>query len=35
MRRHVEEHNIYRWAADFLEALTADPDPASSTPDAA
>ncbi len=35
MRRHVEEHNIYRWAADFLEALTADPDPASSTSDAA
>ncbi len=35
MRRHVEEHNIYRWAADFLETLTADSVPASSTQDAA
>ncbi|MGB5062731.1 MAG: trehalose-6-phosphate synthase, partial [Candidatus Competibacter sp.] len=35
MRRHVEEHNIYRWAADFLETLTADPVPAPSTQETA
>ncbi|HCB13992.1 MAG TPA: trehalose-6-phosphate synthase, partial [Gammaproteobacteria bacterium] len=23
MRRQVEEHNVYRWAADYLTALTA------------
>jgi trehalose 6-phosphate synthase len=25
MRKQVEEHNVYRWAADFLTALTARP----------
>ncbi|MDG4553450.1 MAG: trehalose-6-phosphate synthase [Candidatus Competibacter sp.] len=34
MRRHVEEHNIYRWAADFLDTLTADPTSTSSTQEA-
>lgn len=35
MRRQVSDHNIYHWAADFLESLTADSASTSSTQDAA
>lgn len=31
MRRQVEEHNVYRWAANFLAELTAVPIPATPT----
>lgn len=31
MRRQIEEHNIYRWAANFLAELTAVPIPATPT----
>ena len=35
MRRQVEHHNVYRWAADFLETLTTDPAATPSTQEAA
>ena len=35
MRRQVEEHNIYRWAANFLAELTAAPIPATPTQETA
>jgi len=31
MQRQVEEHNVYRWAADFLTGLTAVPLPSPPT----